>query len=175
MSYRARRSRVRRVSSHSTISAPRSACSTRNVTSSRFPIGVAHTASGMGYSAGRKFARANLRPRGSLKAAASRPLPHDFNLNLPLLPVFCRVQRLERDEARADEPRFPAELRRNDAHAIARRQQRLAQHDLTRRIEQELVRRLAESAADDHDLRIEDVDERADRRPESVSDRAQQL
>ena len=49
ISWRASRIAVRRVSSQSTTSAARSSSSTRRVTSSRFPIGVAQTASGTGH------------------------------------------------------------------------------------------------------------------------------
>ena len=78
--------------------------------------------------------------------------------------IATRVERLERDEPRADRrPRRP-ELGAHDADGSRPRRQRLAQHHLARRLEQELSGGLAEAAADHDHLGVEDVDERADAR-----------
>src|SRR5437660_6153099 len=118
--------RVWRVSSHSTTSAAPSSSSTRNVTSSRFPIGVAQTASGTALRAG--------------------------------------LERFPGDEARADQARRGAELGGDDPQEAAAGLERLARRELAHRLDQVLPGRGAEAAADDHELRDEDVHERPDRR-----------
>ena len=137
--------RVLRVSSQRTSSAPRSAPSTRSVTSSRFPIGVAQTASGISSTAA------------------------------PRLPRLVCVERLERDEGRSDDARSRTE--RAGTTCTRSRPGGSASRRITSRagLEQEVVGRLAEAAADHDQLRVEDVDERAERRAEAPSDRVEHL
>src|SRR5215471_9654335 len=70
----------------------------------------------------------------------------------------------EADEGGADEACGRTELGFRQPHRAAHRLQRLAPHDFLGGLEQVLVRRDAEAAAEDDELRPEDVDERAETR-----------
>ena len=116
--------RVPGVLAEDDIGGSRSSSSTRSVTSPRFPIGVAQTASGI-----------------------AAPLP----------------QRFEGDERRPrSRPRRGPSSATASRTALARRRERLAQHHLARRVEQQRAGRDAEAAADHDDVGVEEVDERGD-------------
>ncbi len=78
------------------------------------------------------------------------------------------VERGEADEAGPDQARGGPELRRHDPDAVVRRLDRLTTSDLPRRVEEHVAGRCAEATADDDDFGVEDVDERADCRPEQA-------
>src|SRR5262249_44476403 len=101
------------------------------------------------------------RPRSR---AGARPRPAAADGSEPL-----RVEGFEGDEARPDETRFRAKHGRDDADEVARRLQGLALNALARRLEQEVAGR-REPAADDDDLGVEDVHERADAASEPMPD-----
>ena len=103
------------------------------MTSSRFPIGVAQTASGI------------FSPSAS---NATSPAP----ISPAAVPSWARTI----------------------GSVVAGTRQRLALHDLARRIENEFAGR-SEAAADDDELRVEDVHERADARPEMAADAVEDL
>src|SRR5579864_166304 len=84
--------------------------------------------------------------------------------------VSHRVERLERDERRADQSRRGPELGPQDAHLVAHWTKRLAAHDLLGGRHDVIPRRDAEAAADDHHLRLEDVRERAHARAQVAAD-----
>jgi polyisoprenyl-teichoic acid--peptidoglycan teichoic acid transferase len=83
------------------------------------------------------------------------------------------VERLEPDQAGADEPAC-RELGRGDAHVCTGGRQRLPSHDLAGRTEEKLAR-CREPAADDDDLRMEDVDQTADASAEPTADLGQHV
>ena len=124
---------MRRVSSQRTTSASRSSRSTRSVTSSRFPIGVAQTASGIYASA----------------SNATRPAP----ISPAVVPSSARTiatrSPRRRRAPRAARPRAP-----DPSIEVAGR---------------------AEAAADDDELRVEDVDERRDPGAELAADPVERL
>ena len=132
---------MRRVSSQRTTSASASSLSARNVTSSRFPIGVGQRTSGM----------------TSPYARSGR----DGHL--------ADVQRLEGDEAGSDQPGRASELGQHDGHVVPGRWKRSLGDDLPRRLEQELAG-LREAPADDDHLRVEDVHVRSNADPEVEAD-----
>ena len=78
--------------------------------------------------------------------------------------------RLERDEPGADHAGHRPELGDREPHPLAGRRERLAQHHLAHRPEQQLACRDAEAAADHDHVGIEEVDERPDRRAEVAAD-----
>ena len=80
------------------------------------------------------------------------------------------VERLEPDQAGADEPGVVAELGRDDPQRLVGRAQRLAPGRGKRRLVQKLPRCRSEATADDDHLRDEDVHERADADTEVVPD-----
>ena len=123
---------MRRVSSQRTTSASRSSRSTRSVTSSRLPIGVAQTASGI-ESASNATSPAPVRGRPSSRARHARP----------------------------------ADVSPAASSALARRHERAGAEPLEARA--------AEAAADDDELRLEDVAQRRDARAELVADLGERL
>ena len=80
------------------------------------------------------------------------------------------VERLERDERRPDQAGLVTELRLDDPQRLVRGLDRIGSCRDPRRLEDEVGGGRAEPAADDHDVRIEDVDERPDRGPEQPAD-----
>ena len=126
-----------RVSSQRTVSAAASSSSTRSVTSARFPIGVAQTASGTPH-------RTPSSASNATSAAPIRP---------------------------ASSPSSASTIRSvSSAGWIAS-----ARAAIARRLEHEVAGGGAEAPTDDHDVRIEDVDERPDRGPEQPADLRQGL
>src|SRR6476660_7513435 len=177
MPWRSSSPRVCRVSSASTTSAARSSSRTRRVTSARFPIGVAQTASGIAASSssvnvaarqGRRETRQlklSERPRTQPRAALQPPGTRR---------IFAEgaLERLERDQARADHA-GGVELRTGDLERLTRRRERLLE-DAEPGRRHKLVEGCRPEAAADHDARrSEDVDERADADPEQVTDVAE--
>jgi hypothetical protein len=88
--------------------------------------------------------------------------------------AVCNFQGLEADEPCADEAGVRPEERGDDADEIAPGWQSVLRQDLQRRLEKE-VARLAETASEDDELRVEDVDEGAEARPEPPADLANGL
>jgi polyisoprenyl-teichoic acid--peptidoglycan teichoic acid transferase len=139
MRWRSSNTVVWRVSSHRMTAAWRSSASTRSVTSSRFPIGVAQTASGIG---------------GDPRLALA-------------------VEGLKGDQPGADQAGLLAQLRLDYPHSGIGRLDRLAAGGGACRLEHELSGRRAEASADDDHVRVEQVDERADRGAEQLTDTCQ--
>src|SRR5688500_4431727 len=73
------------------------------------------------------------------------------------------LEKLGGQDPRADQPGLLAELRLPDPEPLPGRSERFPACDLERRPEQELARTGSEAAAEHHDLRPEEVDERSDR------------
>ena len=85
------------------------------------------------------------------------------------------VERFERDECGPDQSGLVAELGLDDPQPLVSRLNRLASRCDSGGPEHEVARGGAEAAADDHHVRIEDVDERSDRDPEQPSDLGKRL
>jgi LCP family protein required for cell wall assembly len=75
--------------------------------------------------------------------------------------LLAVVGLVERNETRTDQPGSGPELCAHDPDASAVRRKRLSLHHLAGRLEHEVARR-SETAADHHELRIEDVHQGAD-------------
>ena len=80
------------------------------------------------------------------------------------------VERLERDERCPDQAGFVAELGFDDPERLVGGLDRLGPGRDPRRLEHEVAGGGAEAASDDDDVRVEDVDERADRGTEQPAD-----
>lgn len=78
------------------------------------------------------------------------------------------VERLETDQGRADHAGVLAELGRKNPHDVASGRHGVPGDDLPHRIDQE-VERLAEAAADDDQLRVQEADERGDARAQPAA------
>src|SRR5207253_7798798 len=110
--------------------------------------------------------RAASRPRGS-RSASRRPRV--------ALRALGRVQRLEPDEGGADQARGGAELRLRKPEGAAHRLERLAPRHLLGRTTEVVVGGDAEAAAEDDELRAEDVDEGPDAGAEVAAHLLEQL
>lgn len=80
------------------------------------------------------------------------------------------VERLERHERRPDQAGLVTELGLDDTQRLVGRLDRIGTGRDPGRLEQEVAGGCAEAPANDHDVRIEDVDERADRGAEQSPD-----
>src|SRR5437879_4404606 len=85
------------------------------------------------------------------------------------------VERLETDECGPDQARFLAELGLDDPQTGIRGLDRLAARRGTGGLEHEVTGGRSEAASDDHEIGIEDVDERADGSAEQLTDPRQGL
>ena len=85
------------------------------------------------------------------------------------------IERLEPDECRPDQAGLLTERGLDDPQRLVGRLDRLSARRNARRVEYEITGRCAEAASDDHDVRVEDVDERSDGDPKQPADLRQRL